>query len=78
MENIDYIVIPDSDTRIYPNTIVRLGRFSEEQWQVQVGWYTWGGNRPVCGWYLTSLATGVIKPLQYPDLYDIYTVEASG
>ena len=42
--------------------------------EVQYGWYTWGGNRPVCGWSFRNLATGDIKPLQSIDLVDIYMV----
>lgn len=39
------------------------------------GWYTWGGNRPVCGWYLTNIESSDIKPLQLTDLDDIYVIE---
>lgn len=78
MEIFDYLVIPNSGVKIYPESIVRLNRFSVERWVVHVGWYTWGGNRPVCGWYLTSLDTHTVKPLQLPDLEDMYTVETTG
>lgn len=79
MSVFDSLAIPNLDNvSIYPGSIVRLGRFSSEQWRADIGWYTWGGNRPVCGWYLTSLATGVVKPLQLTDLDDMYTVETTG
>lgn len=65
---------PNSNNHVCPGDIVRLGRFSEDEWLVQYGWYSFGGNRPVCGWYLTKDAGLVVKPLQLPDLDDIYLI----
>ena len=67
--------IPNSGDVIRPGNSVRLGRFSDDEWLVCFGWYSFGGNRPVCGWYLTNLQYGNIKPLQKTDLDDIYLVE---
>ena len=68
--------IPDTDLYLMPGFSVKLGRFSTERWKVNYGWYTWGGNRPVCGWYLTSLDENqTVKPLQLTDLDDIYIIE---
>lgn len=67
--------IPGTDMCIRPGYHVRLGRFDAVIWVVGFGWYSNGGNRPCCGWYLTTLDRNVTKPLQLPDLADIYIVE---
>ena len=63
-----------SNIDLYPGDIIRIGRFELVSWIVQYGWYTWGGNRPVCGWSLRDTSTGDVKPLQETDLIDIYLV----
>ena len=66
---------PDQHMSILAGSIVRLGRFSSIEWMVAYGWYTWGGNRPVCGWYLMQCdAPSNLKPLQAIDLDDIYII----
>ena len=69
------LIIPEYDLTITPGTVVRIGRFCGTDFRVGYGWYGWGGNRPVCGWYLTNILTQEIKPLQYTDLEDTYLVE---
>ena len=67
---------PEHKLSIIAGSIVRLGRFESVQWMVAYGWYTWGGNRPVCGWYLMQCdAPSTLKPLQSSDLDDIYLIE---
>lgn len=68
--------VPYLKTKIEPGNIVRLGRFSSDDWVVHFGWYEFGGNRPVCGWYLTKNGGLVTKPLQRPDLDDIFVVSS--
>lgn len=73
------IPLPNSCYSLTPGCKVQLGRFDKLRWVVNHGWYTWGGNRPVCGWYLTSenidnSGKGTVKPLQLPDLDDIYVL----
>lgn len=65
---------PGTELELIPGQIVRLGRFNTKEWTVRYGWYTYGGNRPVCGWYLTCDADHTTKPLQLTDLDDIYFV----
>ncbi len=68
--------IPNSDGELRAGYRVRLGRFDETTWVVSYGWYSWGGNRPVCGWYLVDLDDpGKLKPLQLTDLDDLIFVE---
>lgn len=67
--------VPGTSLELYPGAKVKLSRFSLETWVVDFGWYSWGGNRPVCGWYLIdAFCESRIKPLQLPDLDDIYFV----
>lgn len=61
---------------LHPGDIVKLSRFDYTRWRIQFGWYTWGGNRPMCGWYLIGADNPqLVKPLQLTDLEDIYLVE---
>ena len=69
-----FLNIPDTQDVIKPGNIIKLGRFSSDSWEVCYGWYEFGGNRPVCGWYLKKDGGYVIKPLQLPDLDDIYLI----
>lgn len=70
------IEIPEFNITLTPGCRVKLGRFATEIWEVNFGWYTWGGNRPVCGWYLiNTMFIKDIKPLQKTDLDDIYLIE---
>ena len=66
----------DGSLRIEKGSKVKLGRFQLDMWMVDHGWYSWGGNRPVCGWYLTNIETSEVKPLQQTDLDDIYIIES--
>lgn len=68
--------VPNSDIWLHPGHRIRIGRFSSITWVVSYGWYTWGGNRPVCGWYLVNVdKVSELKPLQLPDLEDVYMIE---
>jgi len=71
----DVIQVPETSLSIRAGDIVKLGRFDAARWRVEYGWYTWGGNRPFCGWYLTNVDTLDVKPLQKTDLDDIYVIE---
>lgn len=66
--------VPNTNIDLHPGDIIRIGRFSNVDLEVQYGWYTWGGNRPVCGWSLRNLATGDVKPIQSIDLIDMYLI----
>ena len=69
------IEIPGTCFRITPGCTVKLGRFELSTWTVNHGWYSFGGNRNFCGWYLSDDLSGTIKPLQDTDLDDIYLIE---
>lgn len=69
------LYIPNCQQEIHPGDIVRLHRFENTEWLVGFGWYSFGGNRPFCGWYLSKDAGLTVKPLQLPDLDDIYIIK---
>ena len=76
MYNTNKLQIPGTNKYLFPNCKVKLGRFESTVWVVLYGWYSWAENRPVCGWYLKDeYNPSVIKPLQLPDLDDIYFIE---
>lgn len=69
------LVIPEYNITVVPGSVIKIGRFNRESWVVGYGWYSWGGNRPVCGWYLTNELSKEVKPLYYTDLEDTYMAE---
>jgi len=69
------LALPDGVTFIHPDDVILLSRFSSIKWVVGFGWFSYEGNRKICGWYLTQLdKPEIIKPIQETDLYDIYLV----
>ena len=59
--------------------IILLGRFESRRWMLHHGWFSFGGNRPFCGWYMVSQdSKHEVRPLQKPDLLDIHIVERGG
>lgn len=70
------INIPGQTTCLRPGCKIKLGRFDNIIWILLHDWYSYGGNRPVCGWYMVSKDDpSMIKPLSKPDLDDIYLIE---
>lgn len=69
------INVPDTYEYITNGDKIRIGRFSHTEWTVHYGWYSFGGNRPICGWYLTSEDYNGNKPLSKADLEDCYMIE---
>ena len=64
------IEIPEFNITLTPGCRVKLGRFDIITWILSYGWYSWGGNREVCGKDVSDL-----KPLYRTDLDDIYLIE---
>jgi hypothetical protein len=62
----DYIVIPDTNIRIYDGDIVTLSNTSQK-WIVHTGWYTYN-NAQNYGWYFCAINNGDILPLYKVDL----------
>lgn len=69
--------LPNSKIILCPGNIVVLGRFSSIRWIVGFGWFSYEGNRKICGWYLSQVDNPeVVKPIQESDIYDIYILES--
>ena len=66
--------VPNANTTISPGYKIQIGRFDAQVWIVRFGWYSFGGNRSVCGWYLESESSNDIKPIFKIDLDDIYVI----
>ena len=67
--------IPGTGDKLCPKSVVKLGRFETTLWIVMYGWYSYGGNREVCGWYLINKENpSILKPLSKPDLDDIVMI----
>ena len=66
--------VPNANLAISPGNRIQIGRFSTKVWIVRFGWYSFGGNRSVCGWYLQSESSDEIKPIFKIDLDDIYII----
>ena len=70
-----HLDIPGSHSKLCPGDKIKLSRFETDMWIVMYGWYGYGGNREVCGWYLLSCDDpSKIKPLSKPDMYDIVLI----
>lgn len=67
--------IPETCMYLHPGDKVKLHRFDSILWIVSYGWFTFDGNRGICGWYLTNFETGKIKPIMKTDLRDIYLID---
>lgn len=65
--------VPSLGTYLCPGQRIRLSRFDTQTWCVRFGWFSFGGNRPMCGWNLTN-ELGEVKPLLLTDLDDIYMI----
>ena len=68
------LYLPDSSTYLVPGNKVKLHRFDAQIWIVRFGWYSFGGNRAVCGWYLQKEFESEVKPIFQIDLDDIYVI----
>jgi hypothetical protein len=66
--------VPNAHTTISPGNKIQIGRFDAKVWIVRFGWYSFGGNRSVCGWYLEAESGQEIKPIFKIDLDDIYII----
>ena len=74
MANNISLEVPNANISIVPGNKVQLGRFNAKVWIVRFGWYNFGGNRSVCGWYLEAESGEEVKPIFKIDLDDIYII----
>ena len=78
MESTAYLIIPGTGDKLYPKSLVKLGKFETTLWLVMYGWFRYGGNREICGWYLINKENpSMIKPISNIDLDDIVLITSS-
>ena len=71
-----HLKLPESNLCLYPGNTVLFGRFTAQRWVVQYGWFAFGGNRKICGWYCyKEQDRRQVKPISDIDLFDVYLVE---
>lgn len=64
---VNFIVIPGTDIRIYDSDIIKISDRPKLKWVVHMGWYIYQGVQNF-GWYITSLKDGEILPVSAIDL----------
>lgn len=68
--------VPSHNMSINSGDMIKVSRFSDINWIVSYGWYTYA-NTTICGWYLMRCdAPGTIKPLEASDFDDIVIVRS--
>lgn len=65
--------LDDINVTLYEGNHIRIGEFKDNDFIVHFGWYSFAGNREVCGWYLES-QDKKIRPLMKTDIPDIYMI----
>jgi len=63
----DYIVIPNTDIRLYDSDIVKISNRPNIKWVVHTGWFIYD-NIQNYGWYFVSIKDGEILPVSIVDL----------
>lgn len=63
----DYIVIPNTDIRLYDSDIVKISNRPNIKWVVHIGWYIYDEVQNY-GWYFASIRNGEILPVSVVDL----------
>lgn len=64
---INYIVIPGTNIRLYDSDIVKISNKPRVKWIVHSGWFIYD-NVQNFGWYFESIKTGEILPVSIIDL----------
>ena len=62
-----YIVIPGTDIRIYDSDIIKIDTRPKLKWITHIGWFYYQGNQSY-GWYFVSIKDGEILPATAIDL----------
>ena len=77
--DIDYIVIPNTNIRLYEGDVVKLSNKPRTKWVVHAGWYIYANNQNF-GWYFECIKNGEILPVSAVDLQlcTLITVKSQG
>lgn len=76
---VEFIVIPNTDIRLYDGDIVKISNKPAVKWVVHIGWYFYQ-NVQSYGWYFVSIKDGEILPVSIIDLTlcTLVTVKTQG
>ena len=66
-KEVDYIVIPNTNIRLYDGDIVKISNKPKTKWVVHSGWYIYADNQNF-GWYFECIKNGEILPVSVVDL----------
>lgn len=72
--NQEFLVVPNSNKRIYDGTVVMLLRLPAMKWVVHCGYYMYNGTKQ-SGWYLSSIPSQTNMPLFPNDLVGIIILD---
>lgn len=76
---LEYLVIPGTNIRLYDNDIIKISAEPNTKWIVHSGWFIYD-NVQNYGWYFTSIRDGKILPASIIDLTlcTLVTVKTQG
>ena len=66
-KEVNYIVIPNTNIRLYDGDIVKISNKPRTKWVVHSGWYIYADNQNF-GWYFECIKNGEILPVSAIDL----------
>ena len=69
------LALPEQNICIYPGCRIKIHRFDGDMWTVNYGWFSFDGNREMCGWYMVRCSDATIKPIFKCDLCDCYLIQ---
>lgn len=72
--NSDYIEIPDTDIKLYPNDVIT---YNSDTWVLKKGWYKIGTAQKN-GWYIINISNRAILPIEDIDLTKVTKEEEQG
>lgn len=69
------LAVPGTCICLKPGCKLKIHRFDSDIWTVNFGWFSFDGNREICGWYMVRLSDAEIKPIFKCDLNDCYLIQ---
>lgn len=76
MNNMNYLVLPTTGSRLFSGDVVRLSRFPGMKWILQNGWYYYDG-RQQNGWYFSSVPEDTVIPVNDSDLLTLSVISTN-
>lgn len=70
-----YVIIPDTQQKVYKGSVVILHRLPNHKWVLYYGPYDYLGKRRR-GWYFSEVTSKIVIPVQDKDLFGIRIINA--